>query len=111
MVVCSIYTTAGGKKQFPPQGSAPGHLPRGRRGARSLQRDGHVPHPDGGHLAHVQQVLELGGEADGAVATGGGGTGAATQTRRALEDYDLPEVRYFLDTFLDSFSLTLDELK
>ena len=41
----------------------------------------------------------------------GGGTGAATQTRRALEDYDLPEVRYFLDTFLDSFSLTLDELK
>ena len=36
---------------------------------------------------------------------------AAAQTRRALEDYDLPEVRYFLDTFLDSFSLTLDELK
>ena len=36
---------------------------------------------------------------------------AAAQTRRALEAYDLPEVRYFLDTFLDSFSLTLDELK
>ena len=36
---------------------------------------------------------------------------AAAQTRRALEDYDLPEVRYFLDTFMDSFSLTLDELK
>ena len=36
---------------------------------------------------------------------------AAAQTRRALESYDLPEVRYFLDTFLDSFSLTLDELK
>ena len=36
---------------------------------------------------------------------------AAAQTRRALEGYDLPEVRYFLETFLDSFSLTLDELK
>ena len=36
---------------------------------------------------------------------------AAAQTRRALEAYDLPEVRYFLDTFMDSFSLTLDELK
>ena len=36
---------------------------------------------------------------------------AAAQTRRALEDYDLPEVRYFMDTFMDSFSLTLDELK
>ena len=36
---------------------------------------------------------------------------AAAQTRRALEGYGLPEVSYFLDTFLDSFSLTLDELK
>ena len=36
---------------------------------------------------------------------------AALQTRQALEAYDLPEVRYFLETFLDSFSLTLDELK
>ena len=36
---------------------------------------------------------------------------AAAQTRRVLESYDLPEVRYFLDTFMDSFSLTLDELK
>ena len=36
---------------------------------------------------------------------------AAAQTRRALETHDLPEVRYFMDTFLDSFSLTLDELK
>ena len=36
---------------------------------------------------------------------------AAAQTRRALEAYDLPEVRYFMDTFQDSFSLTLDELK
>ncbi len=36
---------------------------------------------------------------------------AAAQTRRALEAFDLPEVRYFLDTFLPSFSLTLDELK
>ena len=36
---------------------------------------------------------------------------AAEQTRRALESYGLPEVRYFIDTFLDSFSLSLDELK
>ena len=36
---------------------------------------------------------------------------AAAETRRALEAYDLPEVRYFLDTFLPSFSLTLDQLK
>ena len=36
---------------------------------------------------------------------------AAAQTRRALEAFDLPEVRYFMDTFLPSFSLTLDELK
>ena len=36
---------------------------------------------------------------------------AAAQTRKALEAYELPEVRYFLETFLDSFSLTLDELK
>jgi 5'-deoxynucleotidase len=36
---------------------------------------------------------------------------AAAQTRQALEGYDLPEVQYFLETFLPSFSLTLDELK
>ena len=36
---------------------------------------------------------------------------AAAQTRRALEAFDLPEVAYFMDTFLPSFSLTLDELK
>ena len=36
---------------------------------------------------------------------------AAVQTRRALDSSPLPEVRYFLDTFLPSFSLTLDELK
>ena len=36
---------------------------------------------------------------------------AAEQTRRALDSYDLPEVRYFIDTFLESFSLSLDELK
>ena len=36
---------------------------------------------------------------------------AAAQTRRALEGYGLPEVQDFLDTFMDSFSLTLDELK
>lgn len=36
---------------------------------------------------------------------------AAQQTRRALDAMDLPEVRYFLDTFLDGFSLSLDELR
>ena len=36
---------------------------------------------------------------------------AAAQTRKALEGYGLPEVAYFLDTFIDSFALTLDELK
>jgi len=36
---------------------------------------------------------------------------AAAQTRKALEAYDLPELRYFMETFMDSFSLTLDELK
>ena len=36
---------------------------------------------------------------------------AAAQTRKALEGYGLPEVDDFLDTFMDSFSLTLDELK
>ena len=36
---------------------------------------------------------------------------AAAQPRKALEGYGLPEVAYFLDTFIDSFSLTLDELK
>ena len=36
---------------------------------------------------------------------------AAAQTRKALEAFDLPEVRYFMETFLPSFSLTLDELK
>jgi 5'-deoxynucleotidase len=36
---------------------------------------------------------------------------AAAQTRRALETYRLPEVAYFMETFMESFSLTLDELK
>ena len=36
---------------------------------------------------------------------------AAAQTRKALEGYGLPEAEYFLETFMDSFSLTLDELK
>ena len=36
---------------------------------------------------------------------------AAAQTRQIVEGYGLPEVAYFLDTFMDSFSLTLDQLK
>ena len=36
---------------------------------------------------------------------------AAAQTRKALDAYELPEVAYFMETFMESFSLTLDELK
>ena len=36
---------------------------------------------------------------------------AAAQTRKALEEYSLPEVEYFMSTFMNSFALTLDELK
>lgn len=36
---------------------------------------------------------------------------AARQTRQALDEMELPEVRYFVEHFLDSFTLTLDELK
>ena len=36
---------------------------------------------------------------------------AAAQTLAALEEYELPEVTYFLETFMPSFSLTLDQLK
>ncbi|MBR3640712.1 MAG: 5'-deoxynucleotidase [Oscillibacter sp.] len=36
---------------------------------------------------------------------------AAAQTKKALEAFNLPEVRYFMATFMGSFSLTLDELK
>ena len=35
---------------------------------------------------------------------------AAEQTRKALEDSPLPEVRYFMEEFMPGFSLTLDEL-
>ena len=35
---------------------------------------------------------------------------AAAQTRAALEAMELPEVAYFMETFLESFSLTLDQL-
>ena len=36
---------------------------------------------------------------------------AARQTRQALEEMDMPEIRYFMEQFLDSFTLTLDELQ
>ena len=36
---------------------------------------------------------------------------AAEQTRYALDDMELPEVDYFLEHFLPSFKLTLDELE
>ena len=36
---------------------------------------------------------------------------AARQTRQALEDMHLPEVDLFLEEFLPSFRLTLDELE
>jgi 5'-deoxynucleotidase len=38
-------------------------------------------------------------------------TEAEKALRRSVERSDLPEVRYFLDTFVPSFRLTLDELK
>ena len=36
---------------------------------------------------------------------------AAEQTLRALQEYDLPELTYFMEHFLPSFHLTLDELE
>ena len=36
---------------------------------------------------------------------------AARQTREALNAMDLPELRYFMDHCLDSFSCNLDELE
>lgn len=36
---------------------------------------------------------------------------AARQTRQAMDEMAMPEVRYFVENFLDSFTLTLDELK
>jgi 5'-deoxynucleotidase len=36
---------------------------------------------------------------------------AAEQTRQALEGYGLPEITYFFAHFMDSFSLTLDEME
>lgn len=36
---------------------------------------------------------------------------AARQTRQALDEMDMPELNYFIENFLDSFTLTLDELK
>ncbi len=36
---------------------------------------------------------------------------AAQQTRRALEDIDLPALDYFMEQFLPGFELTLDELQ
>ena len=36
---------------------------------------------------------------------------AATQTERALDAYELPEVAFFKEHFMDSFRLTLDEME
>ncbi len=36
---------------------------------------------------------------------------AAEQTYRALEEFHLPELQYFMEHFLPAFSLTLDELQ
>jgi len=36
---------------------------------------------------------------------------AAEQTRKSLEQMDLPALHYFMDQFLPGFELTLDELK
>jgi 5'-deoxynucleotidase len=37
-------------------------------------------------------------------------TSAARQTRQALEAMELPALQYFMDHFLDSFNLNLDEI-
>ena len=34
-----------------------------------------------------------------------------SRTRQALDEMNMPEVHYFIENFLDSFTLTLDELK
>ena len=65
-------------------------------------------------VAEEQRVVELGEDAvraERAVDELVHDAEAAAQTRTALEDYGLPEAAYFLETFLPSFSLTLDELK
>ena len=36
---------------------------------------------------------------------------AAAQTERALDAYELPEVAFFKEHFMDSFRLTLDEME
>ena len=36
---------------------------------------------------------------------------AANQTMEALNEYDLPELTYFMEHFLPAFQLTLDELE
>ncbi len=36
---------------------------------------------------------------------------AAEQTRKVLDDMDMPELRYFMEHFMPAFDLTLDELK
>ena len=36
---------------------------------------------------------------------------AAEQTAKALDEFDLPELNYFRDHFMESFRLTLDELE
>ncbi len=36
---------------------------------------------------------------------------AANGIRQSIDAIDLPEVKYFMDTFIDGFSLTLDELR
>ncbi|MDP4109790.1 MAG: 5'-deoxynucleotidase [Bacillota bacterium] len=35
---------------------------------------------------------------------------AASQIKERLDEIDLPEVRYFMETFIDGFSRTLDEI-
>ena len=36
---------------------------------------------------------------------------AAQQTKAALDEFDLPELTYFMEHFMDSFTLTLDEME
>jgi 5'-deoxynucleotidase len=56
------------------------------------------------HSAHIKCLEELRmGNAEFAL--------AARQTEQKLDEYNMPELAYFRERFLPSFSLTLDELR
>jgi len=62
-----------------------------------------------GSSYEVAEIEKLYAEKDAQAA--GAFRQAEEQTRYALDDMELPEVDYFLEHFLPSFKLTLDELE